>query len=107
MAPPAPRPIPPEVMQALKERNLGKLARVLLAASAANAAGQATAQPARTQAPPPSPPASSASRQADPALPLVAGKGLSPGEVPRGGSAFWIWVVVVLVAYLGYRLVRG
>lgn len=33
--------------------------------------------------------------------------GLSPGEVPRSSSGFWLWVVLALLAWLGFRYWGG
>lgn len=35
---------------------------------------------------------------------LLAEDGLSPGEVPRSGPGLWGWALLVLLAYLAWRL---
>lgn len=37
---------------------------------------------------------------------LLAEDGLSPGEVPRSAPGLWGWVLLALVAYLAWRLLR-
>ena len=44
---------------------------------------------------------------APPPEPPLWREGLSPGEVPRGESGLWGWVLAVLLAYLAWRLLRG
>lgn len=109
MTTPPPPPLPPELIEALKERNLGRLVRVLLQtrAGAASDRGRST--------PPRAPDASRAAGAAfdaatgrSPAGPQRSrGRDLSPGEVPHGGAALWFWLVLLLLGYLGYRLWRG
>lgn len=100
MTAPPPPPLPPELIAALKERNLGKVIRVLLQPQAGTPPGRVRARPA----PGPDAGAVPSRRPAAPQLPHSRGRELSPGEVPRSGAAFWFWLVLLLLGYLGYRL---
>ncbi|HMN20749.1 MAG TPA: hypothetical protein PKA16_05090 [Ottowia sp.] len=107
MTSPPPPPLPPELLEALKERNLGKLFRVLLQPPAAPASDRA--RPTRSTPGGARPPAGPAAGRgaADPGAPRSRGRDLSPGEVPRSGATAWTWLVLLLLAYLGYRLWQG
>lgn len=63
---------------------------------------------ARPPAPPPTPTGkANAPRPPTPPRATPHRGGLSPGEVPRAQTSVWGWVVVALLAYLGWRLLRG
>lgn len=111
---PPPPPLPPDLAEALRQGNPLRLIGALLKAAStpapgqpgstppqkpaargravSRAAGKVTPKPATTHAP-----------DLDADLPLIAAPGLSPGEVPRSQSLAWLWVVVLLLAYLAYR----
>jgi hypothetical protein len=93
-----PESLPPEVLAAF-ERGQPIQAIKLLLARRASAPQAATPQAKRPPSAVPPRPSSPASTEF-----LASGRGLSPGEVPRSISAFWGWVVAVLLAYVAYRL---
>jgi len=96
-------PLPPEVLAAFQRRQPIEAIKLLLA-SVANAAQQAKPPDKRQPSGPTSAPKALTRTNVES---IASGRGLSPGEVPRSGSAFWAWLVVALFAYLAYRLVRG
>lgn len=107
MAPEQNPPAAEEVIEALRQRDVLRLLKALAsqhrAATAAARAepkrGRATVErpvPPRVRTPGPVP---------DSIRPMR--EGLSPGEVPRSGSASWFWIVAVLLAWLGYRYWSG
>jgi hypothetical protein len=106
MAKPA-EPLPPEVLAAFQRRQPIEAIKLLLA-SGASAAQQAkpSAKPSATQRPSGATSAPKAPSRAS-VESIASGRGLSPGEVPRSSSAFWAWLLVALLVYLAYRLVRG
>ena len=103
MSTPTPPSLPPELIDALRQRNVPQLLKVLL--SQRPAASSPPAAPARPPAARPAPGAGKRPPEAE--LPQVAAEGLSPGEVPRTGTTFWGWLMAALLAYLAYRLWGG
>ena len=94
--------LPPEVLAAFEKRQPVEAIKLLLASRASSVRSSTAAgakKPVRQ------------SRPKSPAAPSVeaiaSGRTLSPGEVPRASSSFWAWVVVALLVYVGFRLLRG
>lgn len=96
----SPDPLPREVLAAFERKQPIEAIRLLFGLRAGAAPGARTAAP-------PQPPRPTASMPPPPPVGLARRGGLSPGEVPRSTSSFWAWVIVALVAYAAYRLVRG
>lgn len=97
---PPPAPLPPDLAEALRQGNPLRLIRALLATASTPAPGRPGREPAA------GPIGKTATRRRpdlSPELPPIAASGLSPGEVPRSESLVWVWVVVLLLAYLAYR----
>lgn len=97
-----PDPLPPEVMAAFERGQPIEAIKLLIRMRASSRA------PAQSRARRPAGPAAANPAASPPVLPKPStrDKGLSPGEVPRSNSAFWGWMVVVLLTYLAYRFLR-
>lgn len=102
MATPTPPQLPPELIEALRQRDLPGLLKALLSARPTAAETPGKAAPSTPRAP-----TAGRQRESDPSFPRVEAEGLSPGEVPRTGSAFAGWLMALLLGYLVYRLWGG
>jgi hypothetical protein len=96
----SPDPLPREVLAAFERRQPIEAIRLLLRL-------RAGAAPAARTAARPQPPRPTASMPPAPPVGPARRGGLSPGEIPRSTSSFWAWVIVALVAYAAFRLMRG
>ena len=94
--------LPPELIEALRQRDLPGLLKALLSARATAAEAPGKAAPSTPRAP-----AAGRRRESEPSFPRAEAEGLSPGEVPRTGSAFAGWLMALLLGYLVYRLWGG
>ncbi|OJV61365.1 MAG: hypothetical protein BGO36_00080 [Burkholderiales bacterium 68-10] len=94
--------MPPELIEALRQRDLPGLLKALLSARPTAAETPGKAAPSTPRAP-----TAGRQRESDPSFPRVEAEGLSPGEVPRTRSAFAGWLMALLLGYLVYRLWGG